>query len=396
MFDKAVVVNQDTTTGGAGNYVEFAETLLHELIHGFTTMQLYNNFKFDGAVETLMEDAKQYIKDNPNSVDSSFETMVGQYGFTDTHEFLAEALLTRHSNRLLVVFHLSGRAKREIEQLGYEVGQNATLFDAFKAMVRQLMERVGAYFGVESGEISILDAVMDVTSQETLAKRNSERVGNNGVFFQMAEENLNEFEQKVEKAQKPAWTIAKGKEYGQSKITGKTKQTNLAEVIENFKKENGRAPRVLVWGGDQSGRGTYTTKNGTEINIEGGISFAEDQENKDNGVAWASNKGANDINSMMANADIVAIAAMSPETGHAFYKGSSTVYFTEIAEAMNNNAGKSIVWKDAPKNGKGEAITIEIPQEGFADPILAMRSLYEQLEEKVGKKQRPSGVPKSD
>ena len=105
-------------------------------------------------------------------------------------------------------------------------------------------------------------------------------------------------------------------------------------------------------------------------------------------LVWASNKGNNDINSMMANADIVAIAAMSPTTGHAFYKGSSTVYFTEVMEAMNNNAGQSIVWKDAPKNGKGEAITIDIPQEGFADPILAIRYLYQQLEEKTGTNQK--------
>ena len=115
--------------------------------------------------------------------------------------------------------------------------------------------------------------------------------GNNSLFFQLSDKALQEFEKKVKDAQKPAWTIEKGKEYAQSKITDKTKQTNLAEVIENFKKENGRAPRVLVWGGDQSGRGTYTTKNGTEIKIEGGISFAEDQENKDNGACVGIQQG---------------------------------------------------------------------------------------------------------
>ena len=378
-----------------------AQIILHEHMHRLTALELDKaDSKFASAIEAIMDVADDAFAVGRDSQDSNvnikekmetegvesltqFEAAVmiqQQYGFTNVHEMVAEAFSNPAFQQLLTKIPVDMYTEAKLKELGFNIKSGSNFFDAFKDLVKNMLSQLG--ISIPNNERTMFDAVVIATAQEM---ENQKMEGNNGVFFQMSEENLNEFEQSVEKAQEPAWTIAKGKEYGQSKITGETKQTNLAEVIENFKKENGRAPRVLVWGGDQSGRGTYTTKNGTEINIEGGISFAEDQENKDNGVAWASNKGANDINSMMANADIVAIAAMSPETGHAFYKGSSTVYFTEIAEAMNNNAGQSIVWKDAPKNGKGEAITIEIPQEGFADPILAMRSLYEQLEEKVGK-----------
>ena len=200
--------------------------------------------------------------------------------------------------------------------------------------------------------------------------------GNNPVstdnFLQMNEDEVN----KLNAAKEATIEVAEGKTFAGSFINSDTNFTNLAEVVENFKKENGRAPKILFWMGDQSARGTYKTLDGNDIELEGGISFSQDSANTDNGVVWATNKNNNEVQGLVKDADIVAIVSGKPETGHRFYKGTSVVVGTELMEAMNRKKGESVLYPQ-----RGANFEIQIPAEGFTDPLQAMRFFYTTLAE---------------
>ena len=204
--------------------------------------------------------------------------------------------------------------------------------------------------------------------------------GNNPVstdnFLQMTEDEVNA----LNTAKKATIEVDKSKTFTGSFINGDTNFTNLAEVVENFKAKNGRAPKVLFWMGDQSARGTYTTLDGTKIELEGGISFSQDSANTDNGVVWATNKNNNEVQGLVKDADIVAIVSGHPKTGHRFYKGTSQVIYTELMEALNRNKGKSVEYPM-----RGTPFNIEVPAEGFTDPLQAIKFFYNALAEN-GKK----------
>ena len=189
-------------------------------------------------------------------------------------------------------------------------------------------------------------------------------------FMQMSESQVDG----INTAKEPTVKVPKGKTFNGSFINGDTNFTNVAEVVENFKKENGRAPKILFWMGDQSARGTYTTLDGNGIELEGGISFSQDSKNTDQGVVWATNKNNAEVQGLVKDADIVAIVSGKPETGHRFYKGTSVVVGTELMEAMNRKKGSKVVYPQ-----RGGNFEIEIPAEGFTDPLQAMRFFYSTL-----------------
>jgi hypothetical protein len=227
---------------------------------------------------------------------------------------------------------------------------------------------------------------------ETMGRFGESKV-KEGTFFQLREKNLQDdnsqgvvadaksFKEAVKKAKKASIKVAKGQTFAGSFINENTEFTNLATVVENFEKENGRPPKILFWMGDQSARGTYTTLDGTEIQLEGGISFSQDPANTDKGVVWATNKNNNEVQGLVKDADIVAIVSGKPETGHRFYKGTSRVVYTELMEAFNRNKGKSI---EFPARGKNK-FNIDVPTEGFTDPLQAIKFFYNALAEN-GKK----------
>lgn len=208
------------------------------------------------------------------------------------------------------------------------------------------------------------------------------------IFFQLKGDNLQDdnsqgvvadaksFKDAVKKAKKASIKVAKGQTFAGSFINENTEFTNLAMVVENFEKENGRAPKILFWMGDQSARGTYTTLDGTKIELEGGISFSQDSKNTDNGVVWATNKNNQEVQGLVKDADIVAIVSGKPETGHRFYKGTSVVVYTELMEALNKNKGETVTY---PMRGNNFDITI--PAEGFTDPLQAVKFFYNTLAE---------------
>lgn len=214
-----------------------------------------------------------------------------------------------------------------------------------------------------------IDVIVNTLDANNKIVLNNDVVSFNSVHYN--QESLNK-----EEAKKATIEVEKGKTFTGSFINGDTNFTNLAEVVENFKKENGRAPKILFWMGDQSARGTYKTLDGNDIELEGGISFSQDSENVDNGVVWATNKNNNEVQGLVKDADIVAIVSGKPETGHRFYKGTSVVVGTELMEAFNRKKGESVLYPQRSGN-----FEIEIPAEGFTDPLAAMRFFYSTLSE---------------
>lgn len=386
-LDNTIVVNQGSE--GVKNFNDFASTLLHEAIHGFTSLQLESNPAFRETLDALMADAKSFIE---NSQDERSESLLGQYGFTDVHEFVAEAFSNLRFQQTIGSIPLDSKTQNLIESKGFTL-TGSTLFDAFKAMVANLIKTVYGDFGVVEGT-SILDAIVDVTSQNTTktyidAANVNQKSAN--VFFQLSENKLKDDNSQgalqhpvksklMAKVKKATIKVAKGKTFAGSFINEDTKFTNLATVVQNFEKENGRPPKILFWMGDQSARGTYTTLDGTKIELEGGISFSQDPANTDKGVVWATNKNNNEVQGLVKDADIVAIVSGKPETGHRFYKGTSRVVYTELMEAFNRNKGKSIEFP-----ARGKKFNIDVPTEGFTDPLQAIKFFYNSLAEN-GKK----------
>lgn len=382
-LDNTIVVNQGSE--GVQNFNDFASTLLHEAIHGFTSLQLESNPAFRETLDALMADAKSFIE---NSQDGRSESLLGQYGFTDVHEFVAEAFSNLRFQQTIGSIPLDSKTQNLIESKGFTL-TGSTLFDAFKAMVANLIKTVYGDFGVVEGT-SILDAIVDVTSQNTTktyidAANVNQKSAN--VFFQLSESKLKDDNSQgalqhpvksklMAKVKKATIKVAKGKTFAGSFINEDTKFTNLATVVQNFEKENGRAPKILFWMGDQSARGTYTTLDGTKIELEGGISFSQDSQNTDNGVVWATNKNNQEVQGLVKDADIVAIVSGKPETGHRFYKGTSVVVYTELMEALNKNKGETVTY---PMRGNNFDITI--PAEGFTDPLQAVKFFYNTLAE---------------
>ena len=244
--------------------------------------------------------------------------------------------------------------------------------------------------GVERKEFGVFDMsngeYIPTNTSEDRDGRDSD--GGGGIFFQLSEENLqddnsqsetldpNDVEAMTAAIDKAKEGTTEVKDYKGSFIGKETTFTNLATVVEDFKKKNGRAPKILFWMGDQSARGTYTTLDGTKIELEGGISFSQDSKNTDKDVVWATNKNNNEVQGLVKDADIVAIVSGKPETGHRFYKGTWVTIATELMEAFNRKKGETVTY---PERGKNFEVTI--PQEGFSDPLQAMRFFYETLSE---------------
>ena len=252
-----------------------------------------------------------------------------------------------------------GTLGKAIQKLGIPVKPNAT-FKEFTDFVQAVSDDFTAGNSVRSAKA---DFGTNEAPQE------------NSAFYQAKKvEKLS----KKEELQQPTINIAKGQTFNESFINDATPTTNLASVVENFTAENGRAPSILFWMGDQTGRGTYTTADGTAIPLEGGVSYAVDQANSDKGVVWASNKNGAGVNGMVKGADIVAIVSGSPDTGHKFYKGATTVFLTEYMEAANRSAGKTVMFSKG--SAKTAEVSIEIPAEGYTDPLQALNDFNSQIQ----------------
>lgn len=258
-------------------------------------------------------------------------------------------------------------------------GAGASIIGAAMSSLKKSLNAIGVPVKAQPSFKEFATFISKVTTDFQVGDAVTESKGafgsnemNNDNFLQMNEDEVNA----LDTAKESTIEVSKGQTFDGSFINGSTTFTNLAEVVEKFKEDNGRAPKILFWMGDQSARGTYKTLDGNDIELEGGISFSQDSENVDNGVVWATNKNNNEVQGLVKDADIVAIVSGKPETGHRFYKGTSVVVGTELMEAFNRKKGESVLYPQ-----RGGNFEIEIPAEGFTDPLAAMRFFYSTLSE---------------
>ncbi len=115
------------------------------------------------------------------------------------------------------------------------------------------------------------------------------------------------------------------------------------KVFEDFRKENGRDPKVWIWMSDQLKRGEYfNPKSGVRMSLEGGIGFAFDAENQKKNIVWASGLSDKTLTERTKDADFIWFMSGSPKSSFNFSKGTTKVFFAEIEAGMQNVKGQTI------------------------------------------------------
>jgi hypothetical protein len=115
------------------------------------------------------------------------------------------------------------------------------------------------------------------------------------------------------------------------------------KVFEDFRKENGRDPKVWIWMSDQLKRGEYfNPKSGVRMNLEGGIGFAFDSENQKKNIVWASGLSDKTLTERTKDADFIWFMSGSPKSSFNFSKGTTKAFFAEIEAGMQNVKGQTI------------------------------------------------------
>jgi hypothetical protein len=115
------------------------------------------------------------------------------------------------------------------------------------------------------------------------------------------------------------------------------------KVFEDFRKENGRDPKVWIWMSDQLKRGEYLNpKSGVRMDLEGGIGFAFDAANQKKNIVWASGLSDKTLSERTKDADFIWFMSGSPKSSFNFSKGTTKAFFAEIESGMQNVKGQTI------------------------------------------------------
>ena len=123
------------------------------------------------------------------------------------------------------------------------------------------------------------------------------------------------------------------------------KESDLVDVkklFSDFKKKNNREPNVWIWMSDQLKRGVYNNKKtGVTTDLEGGVGFAYDKENKAKKIAWASGLSMKTLNERVAKADFIWFMAGSEKSSFNFSKGTTKTIIAEIEAGMSKLIGQT-------------------------------------------------------
>ena len=123
------------------------------------------------------------------------------------------------------------------------------------------------------------------------------------------------------------------------------KESDLVDVKKlfgDFKKKNNREPNVWIWMSDQLKRGVYNNKKtGVTTDLEGGVGFAYDKENKAKKIAWASGLSMKTLNERVAKADFIWFMAGSEKSSFNFSKGTTKTIIAEIEAGMSKLIGQT-------------------------------------------------------
>jgi hypothetical protein len=115
------------------------------------------------------------------------------------------------------------------------------------------------------------------------------------------------------------------------------------KVFEDFRKNNGRDPKVWIWMSDQLKRGEYfNPKSGVRVDLEGGIGFAFDADNQKKNIVWASGLSDKTLSERTKDADFIWLMSGSPNSSFNFSKGTTKAFFAEIEAGMQNVKGQTI------------------------------------------------------
>lgn len=151
----------------------------------------------------------------------------------------------------------------------------------------------------------------------------------------------------------------------------------MQQVIEDFRKENGRDPKIAFWMGDQSGYGEYKHSDGSVTKLEGGMGHTLNKANKDRGVVWATNKTQNGIGGTLGDADIVAEVSGHPVKSSRFYKGHGLILAKNFMIGWKAAAGKTVSFGN---------VDIVVPEVESNDPIDSLKSALGLIIEAQGQK----------
>jgi len=143
--------------------------LTHEAMHGLTSIALDNDQQFFGTLKAIADEVRSVIggKRMSDLLGVTLEErenplLTEQYGFTDMHEFVAEAFSNPMFQKMLSEIQISDKLAK---QLGMQSWSARSLWDAMVNAVRKLLN-------MPPNTFTALEGVMRVTKDVMAAQRN--------------------------------------------------------------------------------------------------------------------------------------------------------------------------------------------------------------------------------
>lgn len=150
------------------NYV--TAVLTHEAVHGMTSLGIDSDPAFYNTIKLISDEVRSVIGDQRLSdlygiklKPEINEKLSKQYGFTDAHEFIAEALSNPAFQKMLADIQISDKLAK---QLGMQTWSNRSIWSAIVNTVRKLLNMPPNTFTALEGVMRVTDSIM--AKQETL------------------------------------------------------------------------------------------------------------------------------------------------------------------------------------------------------------------------------------
>lgn len=153
---------------GDPNYL--TAVLTHEAVHGMTSLGIDSDPAFYNTIKLISDEVRSVIGDQRLSdlygiklKKEVNEKLSEQYGFTDAHEFIAEALSNPAFQKMLADIQISDKLAK---QLGMQTWSNRSMWSAIVNTVRKLLNMPPNTFTALEGVMRVTDNIM--AKQETL------------------------------------------------------------------------------------------------------------------------------------------------------------------------------------------------------------------------------------
>jgi len=323
-FDNTIVVNIDSAD---------MSTLPHEMLHAYISSVRMDDKKivqFTNAIENELNKGsnseRELAKELAAFRDRYIERKVYGEGKTKEDALIAEEFLAQYVGLLSTASEGMPKAK----QLSF--------IDKIRAAVVKFLSKIGIV------DKNLVDKIK--TREDALNFINGFVDALQGRVDPTAKEKVLDQTQPLTDSPVEISSTDVKTSRQQIKTEGtyikKSDLVDVKKLFSDFKKKNNREPNVWIWMSDQLKRGSYNNKKtGVTTNLEGGVGFAYDKDNKAKKIAWASGLSIKTLNERVAKADFIWFMAGSEKSSFNFSKGTTKTIIAEIEAGMSKLIGQT-------------------------------------------------------